>query len=119
MLQYDRHLKNFSRRLRTGMTDAEQRLWYRVRRKQLAGVQCYRQKPIGPYIVDFYAPAARLVIELDGSQHFTVDGVASDRIRDAYLRRVGLEVMRFDDRQVLLQTDAVIEIILQAILARS
>ncbi len=119
MLQYDRHLKKFSRRLRSGMTDAEQRLWYLVRRKQLADMQFYRQKPIGPYIVDFYVPAVRLVVELDGSQHFTTAGQSNDAIRDAYLRRFGLEVLRFDDRQVLLETDAVPEVILQTITAKS
>ena len=53
MLEYGRHLKKFARRLRNGMTDAEQRLWFRVRRKQIGGVQFYRQKPIGAFIVDF------------------------------------------------------------------
>ena len=52
------------------MTDAEHRLWFRLRRKQLLGLQFYRQKPIGKYIVDFYAPAVALVIEVDGGQHF-------------------------------------------------
>jgi len=52
------------------LTDAEQRLWARLRRKQILGVQFYRQKPIGNYIADFYAPAAQLVVEVDGSQHF-------------------------------------------------
>ena len=50
------------------MTDAEHRLWFRLRRKQLLGVQFYRQKPIGKYIVDFYSPAVALVIEVDGGQ---------------------------------------------------
>lgn len=109
MLAYDRKLKLFSRRLRREMTDAEQRLWSRVRRKQLHGVQFYRQKPLGDYVVDFYAPAARLVIELDGSQHFEAAAMVADERRSAALRRMCLDILRFDNRQVLLETDAVVE----------
>jgi very-short-patch-repair endonuclease len=69
MLKYSPQLKITARSLRTNLTDAEQRLWIRLRRKQIAGVQFYRQKPIDNYIVDFYAPAASLVVELDGSHH--------------------------------------------------
>ncbi|MEO8364698.1 MAG: endonuclease domain-containing protein [Pseudoxanthomonas sp.] len=111
MLTYAPHLKRLARRLRSGMTDAEQRLWYRIRRKQIEGVQCYRQKPIGAYIVDFYLPAARLVIEVDGSQHLTEEGMARDAVRAAFLESVGLKVIRFDDRQVFLEMDAVLEVI--------
>ncbi len=118
MLDYEPHLKFFARRLRTGMTDAEQRLWFRLRRKQLHGVQFYRQKPLGRYIVDFYAPAARLVVELDGGQHFEPAGIEHDRKRDAWLHGVGLQVLRFDDRQALLETDAVVEAIWRAMAAR-
>lgn len=111
MLRYERYLKPYSRRLRREMTDAEQRLWFHIRRKQLHGVQFYRQKPIGRYIVDFYAPAASLVIELDGGQHFDAAGMARDAARDNYLRKIGLRVLRFDDGQMLCETDAVIEVI--------
>ena len=91
------------------MTDAEQRLWGRLRRKQLHGVQFYRQKPLGEYIVDFHAPAVRLVIEVDGSQHFEAAAMAADERRSAALLRMGLDVLRFDNRQVLLETDAVVD----------
>ena len=118
MNHYDRQLKPFSRTLRTGLTDAEQRLWYRVRRKQIEGVQFYRQKPLRHFIVDFYAPAASLVVELDGSQYFTGDGREADARRDAALASLGLRVLRFDDRQVLLETDAVVEVIWRMVMAR-
>lgn len=111
MLPYNRQLKQNSRALRSGMTDAEQKLWYRLRRKQINGWQFYRQKPIGAYIVDFYCPAARLVIELDGGQHLEPQHQAADRQRDAYLANLGLLVLRFDNRQVLLEIDAVVETI--------
>ena len=119
MLPYDRRLKPASRRLRNGMTDAERRLWFRVRRKQIEGVQFYRQKPLLGYVVDFYAPAARLVVELDGGQHFGDGARPADARRDGALRGLGLQVLRFDDRQVLLETDAVIEAIWREVMFRT
>ena len=68
-LTYHPKLRSNSRKLRTNMTDSERCLWYHLRHKRLLNVQFYRQKPIGAYIVDFYAPAVKLVIEIDGSQH--------------------------------------------------
>ena len=93
------------------MTDAEQALWYKVRRKQIQGMQFYRQKPLLSFIVDFYCPAAKLVIELDGSQHFETEHQAEDQARDAALAGIGLKVLRFDNRQVLLEMDAVLAMI--------
>jgi very-short-patch-repair endonuclease len=112
MLKYDEELKQPARKLRSGMTDAERLLWSRLRGKQILGVQFYRQKPLGQYIVDFHAPAAKLVVEVDGSQHFEAAGQASDRRRDAYLETLGLRVLRFDNLQVLKETEAVLEMIL-------
>jgi len=115
MLTYVQRNKDYARRLRGRMTDAEQRLWFYLRRDQL-GVRFYRQKPLGPYIVDFHAPKANLVIELDGGQH--VDDPRQkekDTRRDAWLSAQGLKVMRFDDRQVLAETQAVLEVIFQAV----
>ncbi|HSG93426.1 MAG TPA: endonuclease domain-containing protein, partial [Methylotenera sp.] len=104
-------LKQYSRTLRANMTDAEQMLWHQLRRKQIFGLQFYRQKPILSYIVDFYCPAAKLVIELDGSQHFEADHINKDQLRDAALTHAGLQVLRFDNRQVLLEMQAVPEVI--------
>lgn len=67
MLHYNPRLKTRARSLRSNPTDAEQRLWSRLRRKQMLGVQFYRQRTIGNYIVDFYAPAVSLAIEVDGA----------------------------------------------------
>jgi very-short-patch-repair endonuclease len=114
MLPYSRNLKEPSRTLRKDMTDAEQALWLRMRRKQILGVQFYRQKPIGPYIVDFYAPVVKLVIELDGSQHREEAYVKSDSVRDSILAAEGLKVLRFDNRQALFETDEVVEEIFRA-----
>jgi very-short-patch-repair endonuclease len=84
MLKYSPKLKANARQLRQNLTDSERVLWRRLRGKQLANVQFYRQKPIGPYIVDFYAPKAKLIIEIDGSQHFEEPQAEKDRERDAY-----------------------------------
>lgn len=97
--------------LRANLTEAEQKLWHRLRRKQVNGWQFYRQKPLGPYIVDFFCPAAGLVVELDGSQHLESEHRVADLNRDAFLACQGLSVLRFDDRQALMETDAVVEII--------
>ncbi|MDT3737171.1 MAG: endonuclease domain-containing protein [Denitratisoma sp.] len=118
MLKYDEELKQPARKLRSGMTDAERLLWSRLRGKQILGVQFYRQKPIGRYIVDFHAPAVKLVVEVDGSQHFEEAGQVSDRRRDAYLETLGLHVLRFDNLQVLKETEAVLEMILGVVGAR-
>jgi very-short-patch-repair endonuclease len=64
MLPYNKGLKLLSRKLRSQMTDAETALWSKLRRKQLHNLQFYRQKPLGRFIVDFYCPTARLVIEI-------------------------------------------------------
>ena len=111
MERYSPKLKENSRSLRTNMTDAEQVLWQRIRRKQIQGVQFYRQKPLSTFVVDFYCPVAKLVIELDGSQHFAEEHQTKDQERDAALIELGLRVLRFDNRQVLLETDAVLEMI--------
>ena len=111
MLRYYGKLKFNARQLRKDMTDAEQVIWTRIRRKQLLGVQFYRQKPIGSYIVDFFAPKAKLVVEVDGSQHMATEHARRDRQRDAYLVNLGLSVLRFNSLQVLQETDAVVEII--------
>ncbi len=118
MLTYDTRLKSNSRDLRKNQTDCEALLWFRLRRKQIFGIQFYRQKPIGNYIVDFYAPKAKLVIELDGSQHFEPSQMVYDSKRDAYLRDQGLTVMRFNNRQILTETRGVLETIYQLVAGR-
>jgi len=108
MKSYQHYLKSSSRQLRKNMTDAEQMIWYRVRRKQIMGVQFYRQKPLLNYIVDFYCAKAHLIIELDGSQHFEDEYQQSDSVRDKALMDIGLLVLRFDNHQVLTEIDSVI-----------
>lgn len=118
MLEYNRNLKEPSRELRNKMTEAEQLLWSRLRGKQLLGIQFYRQKPLGPFVVDFYAHAAGVVIEVDGGQHHEPEHARRDAERDQYLTDAGLRVMRFDNLQVLKETNSVLEAIHAAIKER-
>ena len=118
MEPYRNTLKEPARSLRTRMPDAEPALWQRMRSKQMQNVQLYRQKPLRSFLVDFYGPAARQVVELDGSQHFETGHQAKDRARDAALAGLGLQVLRFDNRQVLLETDAVLAAIDEVVKGR-
>jgi len=100
MLFYNKKLKSYARTPRKNSTDAERLLWSKIRRKQLKGYQFYRQKIIGNYIIDFYCPKRRLIIELDGGQHYGEEGMRKDKKRDAYLKNMGLKILRFSDREV-------------------
>ncbi|MEK6560359.1 MAG: DUF559 domain-containing protein [Nitrospirota bacterium] len=100
MLKYNKALKHFSRELRKNLTEAEKFLWGKVRGKQLKGCQFYRQKIVGNYIVDFYCPKTRLIIELDGGQHYIKEGTVKDMIRDEYMAGLEIKVLRFSDREV-------------------
>ena len=113
MLNYNKELKQYSRRLRQEMTDAEKKLWSELRGRQLRGYQFYRQKPIGNFIVDFYCPKAKLVIELDGGQHYSEQEQAEDRQRDDFLQSAGLRVLRFSDRDVFENMSGLIEKIME------
>ena len=117
MLRYNPHLKQPARTLRTNMTDSERLLWARLRRKQIHGVQFYPQKPIDNYIVDFYAPGARLALEVDGSQHLESEHAEQDRQRTTYLNGLGLRVLRFNNVEVLRRLDGVIQTICDAVVA--
>ena len=93
-----------ARRLRRYATFPERLLWSRLRRQAL-GVPVRRQTPIGPFVVDFYVPAARLVVEVDGRSH--AGRLADDARRDAALRAMGLRVLRVTNDEVLADVDAV------------
>jgi very-short-patch-repair endonuclease len=98
--------------LRKKTTDAERRLWYHLRRRQLSRARFRRQVPIGPFIADFASLGCSLIVEVDGGQH---RGSAKDVSRDRYLKARGFRVLRFWDSDVLLQTDAVLEVILRSV----
>ena len=93
------------------MTDAEQLLWSRIRRKQLKSRQFYRQKIIGNYITDFYCPKSKLIIEIeiDGGQHYSEQEKKKDKIRYDYISKIGLKVLRFSDNEIFKNLEDVIE----------
>ena len=99
MKTYNPALIGRARAMRREMTPAERRLWYDCLRH--LPVKFRRQRPIGRFIVDFYAPASKLVIEVDGDSHFEPQGIAYDRERTAYLHGLGLHVLRFTNDEVL------------------
>jgi len=109
MLPFNKKLKPFARNLRSTMTDAEQLIWSKIRRKQIGDLHFYRQKNIGHYIVDFYCPKGKLIVEIDGGQHYENEGMKKDRARDRYLQMLGFAVLRFSDVDVLKNIDGVIE----------
>ena len=107
MLPYPRKQKVFARNLRRTQTDAEKKLWSKLRDRQLSGIKFRRQHAIGKYIADFCCVESKLVIELDGSQH--AQQSLADELRSHYLRQSGFCVLRFWDNDVLTKIDAVIE----------
>ena len=118
MQPYNKNLKYNARQLRNNMTEAEQKLWLRLRQKQILGLQFYRQKPILNFIVDFYCPAANLIIECDGSQHLNEKGLKYDLLRDQVLAQLNLTVLRFNNLQILHELDAVVQTIENVILSQ-
>ena len=107
-----------ARALRQSSTEAERTLWQHLRNRQLAGAKFRRQHPIGPYFADFACIEACLVVELDGGQHFEADVIAADKRRSSALAILGYTVLRFDNRQMLNETDAVLQVILDHLSAR-
>lgn len=101
------------------MTDAERILWAGLRGKQVAGMRFRRQQPIGRYVADFYCPAARLIVELDGDQHGSAQAMLYDDARTQWLRHEGYYVLRFANGDVLRGRDRVIDSIAHCIEERS
>jgi very-short-patch-repair endonuclease len=100
-----------ARTLRSNSTDTERYLWQRLRGKQVAGSRIRRQVPIGPYIADFVCLEAKLVVEVDGSQH----GGDYDQTRDQVIQSHGFLVLRFWNNEVLQNIDGVLDVILRAL----
>ena len=111
------HLKYIARRLRNGATEAERKLWQHIRRKQIQNLQFYRQKPLGKYVVDFYCPAERLIIEIDGGQHYeNGELIKEDITREEYLKNVlKLRILRFTNTDIMHNMSAVIDKIIETL----
>lgn len=95
---YNTNLKPNARQLRKNMTRHEKKLWYDFLRNRPE--KWYKQRVISQYIVDFYCSAAHLIIEIDGSQHYTSDGMEYDEIRTEILEKYDLEVIRFSNIEI-------------------
>ena len=101
----EREHRDFARRLRRDMTDAERRVWARLRHNQLGGFRFRRQHPLGPFVVDFVCLEQKLVVELDGGQH--AEAVDADASRTRWLNDRGYRVLRFWNHQVFEEWDVV------------
>ena len=102
-----------ARELRKNLTDAERRLWQQLKCRQIATVKFRRQQPIGPFIVDFVCFERRVIVEVDGGQH--AEQVPYDEQRTRWLEAQGYRVLRFWNNDVLANTEAVAQAILDAV----
>lgn len=89
-----------ARALRKDATGPERILWTKLSRNQLGGLKFRRQHPIGRYVLDFYCPAVRLCIELDGFSHDDAAEIKKDQIRDDFLQSMGIDVLRFSNQEI-------------------
>jgi very-short-patch-repair endonuclease len=106
-----------ARRLRADATIFERKLWAYLRAAQMDGFAFRRQHPVGPYIMDFYCPSAKLAIELDGDQHGTDTGIAYDAARTRFLNQKQIRVVRFGNHELNENFDGVRDEIHRALLS--
>jgi very-short-patch-repair endonuclease len=104
-----KYLLDRRRELRQNLTPAEATMWSLMKGKKLGGRKFRRQHSIGNFIVDFYCPSEKLAIELDGDGHFTSAGWEQDQRKEKYLNESGIKVIRFENDEVFLATEAVVE----------
>lgn len=109
--------KNLRQLLRRNTPKAESLLWSKLRRKQILGLRFRRQFSVGPYSIDFYCPALKLAIEIDGDSHFFNNAKVCDRDRQEYIEAFGIRFLRFTNNQVFEHLDHVIESITQTALS--
>ena len=110
-------LRDLARNLRKYMTDTERFVWSKIRKKQFAGFRFRRQKPVGPFIVDFVCPEALLVLELDGGQHAVQK--EADAARTRWLEENGFRVLRFWSIDVFKEWESVEAVIVSALIESS
>ena len=104
-------LRSQAKRLRREMTPAERKLWHALKAHRFQQLHIRRQVPMGPYVADFICHAAKIVIEVDGSQHGFDRHVGRDRARDAWFEAHGYRVLRFWNQEVLTGLDSVLDTI--------
>lgn len=108
-MKIDTQLLEFAKSMRTNATDAESLMWQLLRAKRFMNLKFRRQHVIKPYIVDFYCHELGLVVELDGSQHGTDDGIEYDAERTKFLGASELNVVRYWNHEVLNKMNEVLE----------
>lgn len=116
MKTYTRNLIPRARNMRTNMTEPEKQMWYQC--LKLLPYRFRRQRPFGPYIVDFYCAAHKLVIEIDGDSHASDAAHEYDSERTAYLQELGLRVVRFTNCEVMENLDGVYERLVEDLTTR-
>ena len=114
IIHYNKNLKSLASELRANGTKSEVFLWRYLKGKQLV-VRFIRQKVVGNYIVDFYCKELSLVIELDGASHHYEESMLNDASKEAFLKSLGLEVLRFEDNEVLGDIDNVLSVLMDYI----
>ncbi len=100
-LYNNQKLRERRRELRRRQTNPEEKLWQKIRDRQLKNYKFYRQYSIGPYILDFYCPKVRLAVELDGKSHSSIDAQIYDKERTQYLSGAQVRVLRFNNSEIL------------------
>jgi very-short-patch-repair endonuclease len=108
-LPYNPELKETAGKLRKNMTPAEKCIWYKYLRNFKYRV--FRQRLIDNYIVDFYCPKLKLIIEIDGGTHFCETGCKKDTLREYTLKKFGLKILRFTNTDVLANLEGVVSVI--------
>lgn len=114
ILHNRKYLKEYRKALRNDSTPAEAELWKFIKGAQLGGRKFRRQHSIGNYILDFYCPSEKLAIELDGQVHFNSVAQQLDEERDKSLEKLGIKVLRFENKYVFQNLEAVLQVIQDA-----
>lgn len=112
-------MKGRRQHLRNNATPTEQKLWQKLKGKQIAGVKFRRQYGIDNYVLDFYAPSCKLAIEIDGETHFSEEAIKYDAQREQYIKGFGIQIIRFTNVDVFRNLQGVLLMIEQAVVRRT
>ena len=118
-MRYDDEQREWARQLRRDMNEAAQLLWQRLRGRHSGRARFRREHPLGPYTADFYCAAAKLVVELDGASHNHPKAKRHDSVRDAWMAKRGIAVLRFRNADVYEALEEVVRRIQRACEERS
>ena len=99
--------------LRNSMPQAEAQVWSRLRNQQVLGYKFRRQYGVGPHVIDFYCPALKPAVEIDGDSHFVTDAIENDNRRRAFIKSFAIPFLRLNNQEVNRELEAVLEKICQ------